>query len=192
VWTGFHYAALVERSHKKLHQLWDSGTLFHDLLKEVIDHGVYNATLTDVAEAVQEIDDSLSKVINSQGHFSQRDESDFPSFWEPLVVDGEVVLGAKVYKGQSKAIDKGSIYIDGVKLGEKVLEAAPKWPVNSKPKTVLKDILRAKLPVGLYVRYSLSRDDVTILIGDEAVTAAKTAGVLIDPSAIRSLFKIAS
>ncbi len=196
VWTGFHYKALVERSLKKLDQLWESGTLFRDLLKEAIDHGTYDATIDDVAAAVQELRDSLSKVASSTHETPVGEPShDVPTWWEPLVVNGEPVLGAKVYIGQSKTIDKGTIYIDGVKLGEKILAKAanPKRAAKSKAKTVIKDILRDKLPVGLYARYSLNKKDLISLdIGNNAVTMVKTAGVTVDPSAIRSLFKIAA
>lgn len=192
VWTGFHYKALVERSLKKLDQLWESGTLFRDLLKEAIDHGVYDATIEDVSLAVQELRDSLHKVANGTDY---EDDKNRTSVWEPLVVNGEPVLGAKVYKGSSPTIDKGTIYIDGVKLGEKILAKAmhPKRVTKSKPKTVIKDILRDKLPVGLYVRFSLNPANLqSIEIGNSAVTTVKTAGVAVDPSAIRSLFKIAA
>lgn len=192
VWTGFHYKALVERSLKKLDQLWESGTLFRDLLKEAIDHGVYDATIEDVSLAVQELRDSLHKVANGTDY---EDDKNRTSVWEPLVVNGEPVLGAKVYKGSSPTIDKGTIYIDGVKLGEKILAKAlhPKRVTKSKPKTVIKDILRDKLPVGLYVRYSLSKDRVISLsVGQDAVKNVKDSCVLVDPGAIRSLFRIAS
>lgn len=194
VWTGFHYKALVERSLKKLDQLWDSGTLFRDLLKEAIDHGTYDATIEDVSAAVQELRDSLNKVVNG-ATTNFEDENTRVSVWEPLVVNGEPVLGAKVYMGSNTDIGKGTVYIDGVKLGEKVLKKAanPKRAIKSKAKTVIKDILRDKLPVGLYVRYSLNKKDlISLEIGNNAVTTVKTAGVVIDPSAIRSLFKIAA
>lgn len=193
VWTGFHYKALVERSLKKLDQLWDSGTLFRDLLKETIDHGVFDATIEDVSQAVQELRDSLHKVATGTVH--DDDTETRISVWEPLVVNGEPVLGAKVYKGSSPTIDKGTVYIDGVKLGEKILTKAknPKRVPKSKPKTVIKDILRDKLPVGLYVRYSLSKDRVISLsVGQDAVKNVKDSCVLVDPGAIRSLFRIAS
>lgn len=195
MWTGFHYKALAERSLKKLDQLWDSGTLFRDLLKEALDHNVYDATIEDVSTAVQELRDSLSKVASSTHETPMGEPSyDVSRWWEPLIVNGEPVIGAKVYIGQSKTIDKGTVYIDGVKLGEKILVKAtnPKRVPKSKPKTVIKDILRDKLPVGLYARYSLSKDRVISLsVGQDAVKNVKDSCVSVDPGAIRSLFRIA-
>lgn len=193
VWTGFHYKALVERSLKKLDQLWNSGTLFRDLLKEALDRNMYDATLEDVSVAVQELRDSLVRV--SRGSAEHNDSATGVSVWEPLIVNGEPVLGAKVYQGSSPTIDKGTVYIDGVKLGEKIIRKAdnPKRIPKSSPKTVIKDILRSKLPVGLYVRYSLNPKNLeSIEIGNNAATSSKMAGVTVDPATIRSLFKIAS
>lgn len=203
IWTGFTYKALVERSHKKLHEIWGQGSLFKDLLKTVIDQGHFDATLDDVAVAVQELDANFLKVING-GEYEEDGpyvpSEDHVAVWEPLKVDGQVVQGAKVYVGQGNSKDprapvKGTIYIDGVKLGEKVLEAAPNghWLAKQKPKTVAKEILRSMLPVGLYVRYCLAPESVTLTkVGAEAANHAKSAGVHVEPEAIRSLFKIAA
>jgi hypothetical protein len=192
VWTGFHYASLVERSLAKLQQLWDSGSLFKDLLKEAIDRGVFDATMEDVSQAVQELDSSLRK--NIAGPDGAAGSDSHPNIWDPLIVNGEVVLGAKVYKGPSKTIAQGAVYLDGVKLGQRVLKVAenPLRVAQSKPKTIIKDILRAKLPVGLYVRYSMDPKDLKDLkIGDDAVAYTKAENLPIDTGAIRSLFKIA-
>jgi len=115
------------------------------------------------------------------------------------VVDGTTVNGAKVYVGAGNLMDPrapltGTIYIDGVKLGEKVLQPAPNgdWKAKHKPKTVVKNILRSWLPVGLYARYSLEKEGLlSIKVGSDASDHAKAEGVPVDPEAIRSLFKIA-
>ena len=196
IWTGFHYSALVERSHRKLQQLWDSGTLYKDLLKEAIDLGIYDATMEDVSTAVQEVNNNLEKVLAGASKPFDPDNvggDRVPSHWGPLIVNGATVPGCKKYIRQGSTIPYGTIYIDGVKLGERVLEPANRtWKTTSKNKTVLKDALRAKLPVGLYVRYSLDETRVKkILIGADAVAHTKAEKLPIDPGAIRSLFKIA-
>jgi len=205
LWTGFHYQALVERSFKKLHQMWGKGNLLRKLLKAVQDAGLTGANVEDVALAVQEIDESFLRVIRTneaapREETTQGDAPEAPKpVWEPLKVDGTVIRGAKVYKGGGDLTDPraplpGTIYIDGVKLGEKVLDPAPngQWCPKQKAKTVAKDILRSWLPAGLYARYSLEQDRVqTIKVGADASAHAKAAKVPVDPEAIRSLFKVA-
>lgn len=206
LWSGFHYLSLVERSHKKLHEEWSKGHLFRDLIKAVQDAGFATVTVDDVAKAVQELDESLRASMDTavkdplvEGAPVDDEEGSVP-VWEPLMVNGVVIQGAKVYVGPGNLDDprapvKGSIYIDGVKLGEKVLSPAPNghWNAKQKPKTVAKDILRSQLPIGLYARYCLTGEQFrSIEVGQKAGEAAKTAGILIEPEAIRSLFKIAA
>jgi len=88
----------------------------------------------------------------------------------------------------------GTLYLSGVKLGEVVLKEAPNghWRADHKPKTVVKQILRDMLPIGRYVRYCLDPDSlISFKVGKEASFSAKRGGVVIDPEAVRSLFKIA-
>ena len=203
IWSGFTYKALVERSYKKLHQEWDKGNLFHTLLEQVTAAGYPEVTLSDVASAVQEVDESFKKVLAEP-----LDDMDLPDgsgeetkapIWEPLTIDGQTVRGAKVYIGEGNSSDprapvKGSVYIDGVKLGERVQVAAPNghWKAKQKPKTVAKEILRDRLPIGLYVRYPLDKAGLGgVRVGAAASAYAKQDGVVVDPEAIRSLFKVA-
>ena len=191
LWTGFHYNALAERSHQKLQRMWEAGSLFKDLLKEGIDAGVYDATLEDASLAVQEVNATLLRNLRAA---ALANTDNLGPVWRPLTVNGEVILGAKEYIGKNPEIPYGSIYLDGVKLGERIVIPAQfaKPPVKSKPKTVLKNLLMAKLPVGLYARYRLSTENLRdIRIGSDAAVHAKKAGVTIEPDNIRSLFKIA-
>jgi len=115
--------------------------------------------------------------------------------FEPLKVEGKNILGAKVYIGNGskdpQAAVPGTVYIDGVKIGERVLEASPVWVPKQLGKTIAKDYIRSLLPVGLYVRYSLAKENLkTCKVGKEASLHAKEGGVTIDPEAIRSLFHI--
>ena len=219
IWTGFYYAALVERSFKRLHFLWSQGTLLQDLVQKVQTAGYDTVTLQDAAEAVQEIDDGFLRILHGirsrvppdpLAGFLEKDEDEpedkpldayaRPHVWEPLKVNGRVVPGSKVYVGPGDpnnphAPVKGEVYVDGVKLGERVLTPAPNGPWEApkrKPKAVAKDILKGMLPVGLYVRYCLSNANLlTLKLGHEAGEEAKKAGVHVEPEAIRSLFKVA-
>lgn len=196
VWTGFSYEALVRRSVKKLEQMED---LHKTLLAEAqkVDPFV---TLEDVCAAVQELRTSLHRVISEpSGRVSVEDEIEKDPIWEPLVVDDIKVRGSKVYVGKARPDDPrapkpGTIYVDGVKLGQKVVAPAPNghWETKRKAKTVVKDVLKDMLPVGLYVRYALEPERVqAVKVGKDASAAAVGDGVPIDPESIRSLFKIA-
>jgi hypothetical protein len=208
LWAGFHYKTLVGRSYNRLHEIWDRGTLFQSLLTATRKSGYAEVTLKDVSEAVQELNDALLKVLNGVGCAAETfvetpqeeeasQELDYevlanPRTWEPLIVDGLMIKGAKVYAGRTERIAQGTIYLDGVKLGEKIIETSTHWEPSRKPKTIAKDILRSWLPVGLYVRYCLSPDNLEeIKVGELASAAAKQAQILIEPEALRSLFKIA-
>jgi len=208
LWAGFPYADLVARSQKKLELLWDQkGKLERDLIDAVREAGHGNVNLTDVSHAIQDIHASFEKVLVGRELAEGRgdDPDEFTgeredSVWEPLTVEGVVVRGAKVYNGQARPDDHrapvpGNIYLDGVKLGEKVLTPAAngRWPVKSKAKTLAKNILRSWLPAGLYVRYSLEPERrLTLQVGKTAGQHAKAEGVIVDPEAIRQLFKIAA
>jgi hypothetical protein len=104
--------------------------------------------------------------------------------YEPLVVDGETVRGCRVYVGNPNGDDAsapGTVYLQGLKVGQTVLEAAANGPVpasKSKPESVAKRILRGRLPVGRYVSYALTPDSGFILrAGGAAAKAADKDGV---------------
>jgi len=201
VWTGFQYQALVERSSRKLDEMIAKNPRFiQDLARAVIDAGAADATIQDAAEALQEIQAHFRHILD--GGTAGPDDGDktdgLPdSVWEPLKADGVAVKGAKVYVGPPRPDDPrapkpGSVYLDGVKLGEKVVEGSDHWDTKQKPKTVAKATIRSWLPVGLYVRYALGPDALPDLkVGKEASESAKTASVVVDPDKIRLLFKIA-
>lgn len=198
IWTGFAYQALVERSARKLAELMSKSQHFiQDVAQATIDAGHAGTTIRDAAEAIQEIEAHFRHVLET-GSATFDDATDLPpTVWEPLKVDGQTVKGAKVYVGQARPDDPrapqpGAIYLDGVKLGEKVVEEALRWETAQKAKSAAKGVLRSWLPVGLYVRYNLGPDALAGLkVGKDASDAAKAAGVVVDPDRIRMLFKIA-
>lgn len=190
IWTGFHYKALVQRSYEKLQEMWGKGHLFHMLLQEGKAAGMEDVSWQDISGAVQGLNDNFLRVLRGTEHpdYSTENKS---STWQPLVVDGAAVLGSKVYTGENKLIKPSTVYLEGVKLGERVLEAAPSWEPKSRPQTVIKEILKRKLPIGLFVRYSLDPESLQeITIGTEAARHAQKAGVMVNPAVVQSLFKI--
>jgi hypothetical protein len=104
--------------------------------------------------------------------------------YEPLVADGETVRGCRVYVGNPNGPDAsapGTVYLQGLKVGETVLEAAENGPIpasKSKPESVAKRLLRSRLPIGRYVSYVLTPDSGFILrAGGAAAKAADADGV---------------
>jgi len=207
LWSGFEYKDLVERSYQKLHQMWSNGDLSKKLQEAVEAKGYPGMNASEMTVVIQETEDSFLKVIRDQelppdetGMALIQDElGTIPQCWKPLEINGQMIRGAKVYAGRGdpnnpRAPKPGAIYIDGVKLGERILEPAKNghWHAKHKIKTVAKDILRSWLPIGLYVRYSLDRDQLKNppKVGKQASPAAKTAGIPIDPEALRQLFKL--
>lgn len=195
VWSGFSYEALVKRAVKKLEAMQGVYTT----VLEAAEKKDPFVTLEHVCDAVAETRNSLHRAISEpSGRVEPEADPKVPVF-EPLVVDGVKVRGSKVYVGEGNPNDDrapkpGTIYVDGVKLGEVVVTPAPngQWETNKKPKTVAKDVLRKMLPTGLYVRYALEPDRVrAIKVGAEASAAAVAAGIAVNPESIRSLFKIA-
>jgi hypothetical protein len=189
LWTGFSYQALVERSLKRLRFIQEQGNIIHNIAKE----SGKIVTVGDAAEALQDVEANFLKILRGGDTANKPSES----VWEPLKVNGMVVPGAKVYVspdqwGSKTNIPLGTIYLDGLKLGEKVLEPAPNgsWATQHKAKTLAKETLKSWLPIGQYVRYCLEPKAVkAISIGKEAVNASK--GLPIDLDAIRLLFKVA-
>lgn len=184
IWTGFDYKALVERSKNKLDQLLLQGSLISDL---TLNSPHPDTNVADTCAAIQDTQTWFRKVLTPVPKQGQPTDSELA--WEPLVVNGQRVRGCRVHR------DTGVIYVQGVKLGERIVTPAENgdWVPNSKAKTVVKNLLHERLPIGLYVQYSLAKDLVSeIYLGAEASKQAKLLGIEIDPEAVRSLFKIAA
>jgi hypothetical protein len=201
LWTGFSYKALVARSRAKLDALQAQDQFIQRLHREVLKVSPA-ATIEDVCAGYQEIENNMSKVLAraDDDPLGLRPIPGQPtSVWTPLKLGGETIPRAQVYVGPGDpknphAPITGSVYLHGVKLGEKVLAPAPNghWTVEHKPKTVTKNILRSWLPEGFYRSYVLEPERVLALrVAKAASEAAKLQGVPIDLEAVRSAFKIA-
>ena len=198
IWTGFSYQALIARSMKILSQQLAKGGYIERLAKATLAQHP-EATIEDVCYALQETRDGFRKVLADGTDPDRAAQASLTGLWEPLMVNGVKVRGSRVYAGYARPDDlrapvPGTIYIQGVKLGENLVTPAVngQWQTDSKPKTVAKQIIRKQLPVGLYCQYRLSPERVTEMsVADEAVKVAKSERIGIDPEAVLSLFKIA-
>ena len=194
VWTGFEYRALIERSQRKLEALQAKGLITKLALAS--SERAAGAGIGEVCAAIQETESWFPRVLTvGQAPRFPRETEDV---WSPLIVEGKHVHGCRVWNGvpdpdDPKAIVPGTVYLQGVKLGEVILKPAESsWVTRSSPKTVAKDILRSWLPIGLFVQYALTPGSYSnFSTGADAAKMAKAAGILVEPDAVRSLFKVA-
>ncbi len=199
--TGFSYTRLKERDLKIL-----VGVTDQDLQKVLAAKSptawdrprAKNAaqvpvTLADMKAALQEMIDSAQKSIAGTNTSTTED------VYEPLVVDGETVRGARVYTGHSDptldAAPKGTIYLQGLRVGRTVL-AQPQmgWgpDTKSEAKTVAKGLITSefKLPSRRYVSYKLDASQAgswVLAVGGGAAVAADAAGVTLDSSLVEEV-----
>jgi hypothetical protein len=187
--TGFKYERLVARSRDMLAAMTDADldALVARNYKGWQGRGAkaveVPVTRADFDAARDELLTSFDKTLTGTN------ESTTDHVYEPLVVNGETVRGARVYKGNPNGQDAapvGTVYLQGLKIGEKVLDAAPNGPVpasQSNPKTVAKNVLRSRLPVARYVSYKLDTSTPgawLLSAGGAAVAACDTNGVSLD------------
>ena len=180
--TGFSYKSLVQRSLLLLDSMTDQ-----DVIDSAAKHDVI-LTLVDVQAARAELKTSFADTLAGEN------TSTTDAVYEPLVQDGETVKSARVYRctgepsckcrtctGDTKQPLTGTIYLEGLKVNETVLKAAPNGPVpapKSAPKTVAKNILRSRLPVAKYVSFRLEPGtDFILRVGGAAVAAASADGM---------------
>lgn len=197
IWTGFSYRALIERSSRMLEHQLQQGRYIERLAKATLEeHG--STSIADVCHALQETRDWFRRVLTDPSVHVPSEAREKSPYWEPLEVNGEKVRGARVYTGPKSDDPRkpvpGSVYVTGVKLGEKVVTPAANgpWRPDSKPKTVAKQVIKDDLPVGLFCQYRLDPERAhDICVGKQAAGYAKASGIYIDPDALRSLFKIA-
>jgi len=172
--TGFSYERLVKRSLEALTTIKISDILAESKGLPAYSGRGKNKVLTavtaqDIGEAQMELMDSFNRTLNPDCE----SEASTAHVYEPLVVDGEVVKGGRVYKcvadtgrkchcrecsGDEKAPLDGTIYLQGLKIWSKTLTPAANGPIpasKSAPKTVAKNLIKKHLPVGKYVSYRL-------------------------------------
>ena len=194
--TGFKYERLVAKSRDMLANMTDADldalvarnyTGWQGRGAKAVSCPV---TRADFDAARAELTDSFDKTL------AGTNESTTDHVYEPLVVNGETVRGARVYTGNPdpalNAATPGTIYLQGLKIGERVLDAAPNGPVPaslSNPKTVAKGVLRSRLPVARYVSYKLDTSTPAawlLTAGGAAVAACDTNGVTLDADRVNA------
>lgn len=203
--AGFSYPRLVQRSLAAL-LATDLGTvLTAATVKGVMGYEGRGANAVARPLVLADLEAARDEMVASfEATLAGTNEATTDHVYEPLLVDGETVKGARVYKcvagnpdheckcractGDDSTPLPGTIYLQGLQIGSRVLAAAPNGPVpasQSAPKTVAKDLLRKGLPVGRYVSYALEPGTNFILAaGGAAALRADKDGVTLDASAL--------
>lgn len=183
--TGFSYLNLCKRSLDKLGTIDLDALVAEAAAKGVVD-GKTGAALTraDFDTAMAEVAESLAKSI------AGTNESTTDDVFEPLVLNGETVKGARVYCGPAPAANDerapvpGTVYLQGLQIGSRVLEPAPNGPVPasvSVAKTLAKGMIEKRLPKSRYVSYVLDpKAGFLLRAGGAAVDAANLDKVPVD------------
>lgn len=200
--TGFRYNKLVERSLAKLVTMNPADVVAADL----VDGDGNEVTLADVQTAMADLAESFQSTREGTN------TSTTDHVYEPLVVDGEVVRGCRVYKcvagdpahdckcrdctGDAKAPKTGTIYLQGLSIGSKILVPAPNGPVpasKSRADVVAKNWIRARLPIGRYVSYRLEAGtDFFLSAGGVAAMKSDEAGISLRTGAVSDVLEVAS
>lgn len=202
--TGYSYRGLVRRSQEKLRTM-DVDTILAEMDSRGIKDGKGNPIVRkDVEKAITDLDTSFQSTLDGTN------EATTDHVFDPLVVDGETVHGARVYKcvantgikchcrncnpTDTRAPVPGQINLSGLKIGETVIEPAangPKIPPKSRADVVVKNILRARLPIGRFVSYAFAPgDDYILRVGGAAALAATDAGVTTDPAKVNEAMEL--
>ena len=173
LWTGFPYEDLLQLSADKLDEIIESQSLIRSLAEEC------NVSLADSAAALQETQLWLSR---KKG----KEVSENPH-WTPFTQDGVVVPMSRIYNGNG-ADTKGDRYIQGVKLGERVISPALNgdWKTKSSPKTVVKERIKSMLPIGHLAQYHLAQGT-RILTNENALTHATSSGLQLNHSLLEKV-----
>jgi len=189
IFTGFNYGRLVARSLEALKDVTDAQIVAKETKGRF--------TEADVALARAELVESFEKTL------AGTNESTTDDVFEPLVVDGETVKGARVYRckrvsgvdgechcrdctGNDKAPKDGTVYLTGLQIWSKVLVPAVNGSgpeVNSSAKTLAKDALRGVCPVRKFVQYRLEKGgNWSLHAGGTAALEATDKGFLVTDS----------
>jgi len=200
--TGFRYGRLVERSLAKLVTMNPADVVAAGL----VDGDGNPVTLADVQTAMADLATSLQSTLDGTN------ASTTDHVYDPLVVDGETVRGCRVYKcvagdatheckcrdctGDAKAPKAGTIYLQGLAIGSKVIVPAANGPVpasKSRADVVAKNWIRARLPVGRYVSYKLDTSTPgawLLSAGGAGAAACDTNGVSLDSTRVEQVLEL--
>jgi len=202
IFTGFKYSSLCQRSIDAI-----ADFTAEMMLGEIQAQGLkgwegrgdnalqVEITLADVQEALDRL--RASWALSRDG----LNESTNDHVYEPLVVDGEVVRGCRVYTGQTdeakaagvpEPATPGTIYLHGLQISRKVLTPAPNGHLpesKSGARVVAEKYILDQTPMAAYRSYRIQPGDSFLLAaGGTALLQAEKDGIVFTPE-IRAAIK---
>lgn len=192
--TGFSYTSLVARSLDILTGSNADRTITDDQVLSICkERGLHDKNGDPITRcAVRKARRALIISLGSSEEGTNKATTD--NVYEPLTVDGKIVRGARVYIGPGgtgpRAPIPGAVYIQGLRIGRKVLTPAPngRRPASrSRADVIAKGIFRQMLPIGRFVSYALEPGtDYLLRVGGTAALAADSNGVTADPAMVQA------
>jgi len=188
--AGFSYERLKARDLTVLASLTDA-----EILEEAKFKGI-TLTLADVFAARVKVFESATK--SAAGTNTATHDDNF----ERLVVDGEPVKGARIYKcsghkgcgcslcnpGDARAPVPGTIYLSGLIIGREVLTPAANGPVpapNSSPVTIARKLFERRLPSSRFRSFRLPPGlDFILRAGGVAEAEVSASGIKLNEKAV--------
>lgn len=203
IFTGFRYDNLIRRSLDAL-----EAVKVTEVIADCAKKG-FVVTQADVEQALAELQESCQKSLAGE-NVSTTDH-----VYDPLVVNGETVRGARVYKcvagqsdengkpyechcrnctGDARAPLPGTIYLTGLRVWSEVIVPAPNGPAPaSTPKTMVsaaKQVIERKLPKSKFAQYVLEPGtDFILRAGGTAAVEATKAGFTVTDDIVDVLAK---
>lgn len=195
--SGFKYRNLKDRDIQAL-----LAVTLQDLRDlEAQNHEAWDRPRAKAAKKVRlvlaDYQDALKALLESANKsYAGTNESTTDHVYEPLVVDGELVRGCRVYVGHAtdpskNCAEPGTVYLQGLRVGRRVLEQPENGWSNPNSRsgvaaTAKKLVSRlAKLPSKRYVSYKLDPKGEWVLnLGGAAAAAADADDVTVDPVAV--------
>jgi hypothetical protein len=135
--------------------------------------GGFTLDLPTVVAAIAETRESTVLTIAGENVATHDDA------FEPFLYDGEPVKGGKVYCGENPEIERGTLYLWGLRLQTEIIQRGNPVPPRKyrEPLTAAKDALRRILPSSRFVSYRLAPENLERLkvAGVDAVVTASNA-----------------
>ena len=171
--VGMSYLSMVKRSRDILVGAATNTGFAESVVSDMVEKGLADeitgvpVTVTDVLDAVNGTVRGRKGLVTAYEETlaGTNEDSTSDHVYEPLTVDGDVVTGCKVYVGAGdkedpKAPVRGTVYLAGVTMASKVVEASPngdKVPSRRGAVAMVKDYLEAtlELPAARYRTYRI-------------------------------------
>lgn len=192
--SGFSYAALAQRSLDEVQRAFPVERVVAEAerrgLRDKSGRGVDEEAVWTALARLEWRWERAVRRGETRGRFAG---------WRPLEVDGVEVRGAQVWwpdgRRRRRKIEPGSIYLQGLFIGRRVLEPSGIGPIpvaRSRADVLAERLLLERLPAGRFVRYALRPGDgeLELRAGGRAVRAMSAQLVEVDGGAVGTVLDL--